>query len=95
MEASAQGKKCIIKTCNKTVNYRGHHIKTKGAGGSNRSYNIMPLCSDHHNMTKVSIHNMGTITFALVFPEVREWLVNNGWEQNKITKKWYHPREEK
>lgn len=27
-----------------------HHVKRKGAGGSNKPHNLMPLCHPHHNL---------------------------------------------
>lgn len=84
------GRKCLAKNCNNICNFRGHHIKSIGAGGTDDDFNIMPLCPDHHNMTALSIHKLGTISFIKRNPEAREYLVSKGWEECPITGKWFH-----
>lgn len=32
-----------------------HHIKEKNAGGSNKPYNLLPLCSNHHSMVHMGL----------------------------------------
>lgn len=44
--------------CNRPA--QRHHIKTRGAGGSDSSANILWLCNEHHT----EIHKTGRWTFA-------------------------------
>lgn len=37
-----------------------HHLKTRGAGGDDRTSNLLPACPNHHRM----IHDIGTAAFA-------------------------------
>lgn len=52
------------------------HIKTKGSGGSNEPWNIMPLCRTHH----VEQHKIGIITFIKKYLEVRKDIESKGWD---------------
>jgi len=47
---------CVV--CGKLA--EGHHIRTRGAGGSDDESNILWLCRRHH----VEIHTIGKYTFA-------------------------------
>jgi hypothetical protein len=38
----------------------GHHVKSKGSGGSDTEDNLWPLCVKHH----AEIHNLGVFTFC-------------------------------
>lgn len=62
-----------------------HHIKTRGAGGGDEEFNLMPLCHKSH----VEVHNIGLLSFSKKYPEVKRWLVRNGWEL-LMSKKWVH-----
>lgn len=63
-----------------------HHVKSRKSGGSDDSWNLMPLCHKHH----VEIHQIGLITFSKRYNEARWWLLGNSWKINDITQKWYH-----
>ena len=52
-------KPCIICHMKKS---EVHHVKTKGAGGSD--YLTVPLCSKHHISGSKSVHNMGILSFS-------------------------------
>ena len=45
-----------------------HHIRTRGAGGTNNHENLLALCTEHHN----EIHFRGVKTFAADHPEVEQ-----------------------
>lgn len=64
--------KCLI--CGK--NAENHHIKTRGSGGTDDEWNLMPLCRKHHTET----HKTGAVTFANKYSIIMEHLVKNGWE---------------
>jgi len=84
------GRECLVIGCSNICNYRGHHIKSIGAGGTDDDFNIAPLCPDHHNMTIDSVHKMGIMSFARKHPEFKEYLLSKGWEYCDVTEKFYH-----
>jgi len=59
-----------------------HHIKSRGAGGSDNQTNLLPLCALCH----VNIHAIGLIDFSSNYKKnpfhynIKVWLDNNGWE---------------
>lgn len=84
------GRKCLIYNCYNLCDYRGHHIKSIGAGGTDDEFNIAPLCHNHHTLGKNAIHKIGIITFSEKFPEFKKYLLEMGWEECNVTKKFYH-----
>jgi hypothetical protein len=66
-----------------------HHVKTRGAGGTDHPWNLMPLCNLHHR----ELHNSGLITFSKRFKNVHSWLVVRDWCICELTGKWYHSKE--
>jgi hypothetical protein len=63
-----------------------HHVKTRGAGGSNHPENMMPLCQSHHALVHSSIGLQG---FVNLHPRVHEWMLRNNWYQN-FDGKWFN-----
>ena len=61
-----------------------HHFKSRGSGGTDDEWNIMPLSRGHH----VEFHKLGATTFVNKYPQAKEWLIKNGWEFNEFKKKW-------
>jgi hypothetical protein len=61
-----------------------HHVKTRAAGGTNDKWNLMPLSHRFH----VEVHAMGLLTFAMKYPQARNWLKKNGWEFCEGSRKW-------
>ena len=59
-----------------------HHFKHKGSGGSDESWNLIKLCHKHH----VEIHSNGKDSFINKYPKLRDWLLDNGWEN--INGRW-------
>ena len=75
--------RCLV--CNRTGAV-GHHVKSKGSGGSDKPSNLMPLCAIDHSR----VHAMGLTSFAEKHPSVKNWLLANGWEFNDHKMKWVH-----
>lgn len=69
---------------------RPHHIKTRGSGGDDSPWNMVPLCDDHHTLGQDAIHRIGDYEFAEKFPAYKEFLNSNGWEFCPITKRVFH-----
>ena len=61
-----------------------HHVKSRGAGGGDDAFNIIPLCRVCHERW----HKMGGGTFVKKKPHVGEYLKSMGWE---LWPKLYHP----
>lgn len=61
-----------------------HHVKSRGSGGSDEVWNLMPLCQRCHNI----VHANGLSTFAIKYFNVKRWLEKNGWEFCIIANKW-------
>lgn len=52
------------------------HIKSKGAGGGDDKWNVMPLCRIHHSLQ----HTKGWWYMAETFILIHGFLVYFGWE---------------
>ena len=61
-----------------------HHLKSRGAGGSDEENNLMSLCQAHHN----EIHQKGLIHFEEKYKTVRKWLQNHSWVFCSTRLKW-------
>ncbi len=71
--------------CGGHANNAGHHLRTKGSGGSDVLSNLITLCFSHHR----EIHDFGMITFMNAYPHVKKSIMDMGWEQDETTKKWF------
>ena len=60
------------------------HIKSRGAGGKNEDWELMPLCRPCHIMQ----HKVGWKKMAEMFPGVLDELDIKGWSYDAIHKKW-------
>ena len=58
-----------------------HHILSRGAGGKEDYWNLLPLCSGCHTQDAYSWHR-GKLRFLERFPHVWEHLQKLGWERN-------------
>ena len=73
-----------------------HHVKTQKSGGSDESWNLLPLCHLHH----VMVHNIGLSDFCKKMKlahgvdgrKVKAWLWGNGWEFCKFRGKWINQK---
>lgn len=63
---------CLI--CRKLA--ENHHIKTRGAGGTDDHWNLALLCRAHHQ----EIHSRGLSTFAEKYPKFKAYLHSMGWD---------------
>ena len=83
-----EGCHCIIR-CNCT-HIDGQtdldHVKSRGAGGKDSPWNLMPLCRAHHTAR----HALGVRQMAAKYWRYRKWLERNGWYYCIITQKWRH-----
>lgn len=61
---------CAVKGCNKPRDGVGHHVVTKGAGGSDYIWNRINICRDHH----IEIHCRGTDYFIEKHPETKKFI---------------------
>jgi hypothetical protein len=82
--------KCVV--CLEPKNNKGledtcaHHIKSKGSGGPDETFNLMPLCSAHHE----EIHKVGTYLFCKKYSLTAMKLLHSlGWSFDD--KKLKHP----
>lgn len=51
------------------------HVRSRGAGGSDAEFNVIPLCRIHHSEQ----HMMGFKVFCFTYPKVWEALKSKGW----------------
>jgi hypothetical protein len=63
-----------------------HHVKTRGSGGTDEPFNLMPLCQAHHNM----IHMIGLSSMSKRFTPIHDWLTKNNWVWDNFQNKWTH-----
>lgn len=52
-----------------------HHIKTRGAGGTDDGWNIVSLCRAHH----IQWHSMGPSKMLELYPRLGPVLKARGW----------------
>jgi hypothetical protein len=64
--------------------FTGHHLKTRGSGGPDETWNMMPVCTLHHNQA----HSLGLIRMSIKYPQVRQWLDDNGWQFDEYSGKY-------
>ena len=67
----------------------GHHIKTKGAGGENEHYNLIPLCYLHHH----EIHTCESTAWFIEKYKLEDYMFQKGWDQCRLTNRWFNKRE--
>jgi len=68
-----------------------HHLTTRGSGGNDHAWNLMPLCFKHHT----EIHKIGLLKFISKYPDskIDSWLINHKWEFVTFINKWIRPIE--
>lgn len=64
-----------------------HHLVSRGAGGDDVAWNLMPLCRVDHT----AIHKAGLTTYSEKQPAVKAWLEKMGWQFNDFRNKWFAP----
>lgn len=65
-----------------------HHVKSRGAGGTDDPYNLIPVCRSCHNL----FHDNGAVFMADRFLSVKDWLHENNWYLNNELDKWKHAK---
>lgn len=60
-----------------------HHIKSRGSGGTDNPWNVLPLCRKHHS----EWHQVGGKKFLKQYADVETYLKALGWE---TTPKLWH-----
>ncbi len=73
--------------CGRTTSIKCHHIKSRGSGGGDDWFNLIPLCVDHHTQNGDGhAWHRGKILFLKNYPHVMEHLRKLGWEifQDKL-----------
>jgi len=78
---AAQIRELRCLACGKAPPSEAHHIKSRGSGGGDDWFNLIPLCPDHHtqNADGFAWHR-GKILFLKNHPHVLEHLEKLGWE---------------
>ncbi len=66
------------------------HVKSRGSGGGDFDWNVIPLCRVHHTEQ----HQIGFSTFARKYFGVRSELTKLGWYEDERGK-LYHPSQDK
>lgn len=63
-----------------------HHLFTRKVYPefSELPWNQIPVCQIHHN----EFHSKGTFHMANKYPNVKNWLENNGWFYDEFIKKY-------
>lgn len=57
-----------------------HHVKTRGSGGGDEPWNLLPLCTEHHTMGAYGqAWHRGRNAFLNTFPHIRLHLEKLGW----------------
>lgn len=68
-----RGEPCC--SCNAAPPSDPNHIKTRGAGGKDAEWNLIPMCRRCHSLW----HGMGWYSFVTCYPSVRLALERKGW----------------
>lgn len=55
------------------------HLRTRGAGGSNEEFNLLPLCRLAH----IQRHQKGLRWLSDKYPGVHSFMIDNGWRIDK------------
>lgn len=77
--------RCVV--CSR-VGAVAHHVKSKGSGGPDESWNLMNLDNIHHT----EVHTIGLTKFSEKYASVKRWLLANDWEFNENKNKWENKR---
>lgn len=68
---------CVV--CGSMGTTVAHHVITKGAGGPDELWNLIPLCHTHHH----EVHRVGRDTFFGKYDRAYAWLLHYGWTRDK------------
>lgn len=73
--------------CGRSPQSDAHHVRSKGAGGGDDFWNVIPLCCDHHTLGPDAWHRVGVQEFLKRFPHIKDHLVLLGWETDLMINK--------
>lgn len=80
---------CIV--CNfyaeKSVCYHHLLVKRTFPQYKNSSWNLIPVCLQHHN----DFHSKGTRIMAEKHKSVKDWLIMQGWTYDSFFMEWNKP----
>ncbi len=62
-----------------------HHIKTRGSGGTDDPWNLIPLSRKMHSMW----HMKGMRYMVKTYPAIEKWVLANGWGFDDFLFKWF------
>jgi hypothetical protein len=68
------GKPCVC--CGNPLSTVAHHIKSKGSGGPDEEWNLLPLCYVHHT----EIHKRGPSYMIQQYFALGRYLRKLGWQ---------------
>jgi hypothetical protein len=74
---------CVIKNCYLERDFRGHHVKHRGSGGSEGPWNKIGFCRVHHN----EYHIIGREAFLRIHPEAKP-LIERAERLEEIYQRW-------
>ena len=80
---------CIIPDCG-AVPCDPSHIRSRGAGGPDTSWNVVPMCRPHHT----EWHAVGITKFISKYPRFFGRLLILGWHLEEQEGRWrlWHPK---
>lgn len=62
------------------------HIVSRGAGGDDYPFNVLPKCRGHHT----EWHSLGWYRFMGKYPRFTDLLLDLGWEVDLLSKTIWH-----
>jgi hypothetical protein len=83
-----RNRECEI--CRETRGVVAHHLKTKGAGGTDSEENLLAVCFLCHHL----IHHKGLSWATAKWTHLADILEAKGWEYSEMHGKWLFYKEE-
>ena len=78
---------CVITGCYNARDFQGHHLRSRGAGGSDGPWNRLGVCRIHH----IDIGAIGLELFCEHHPEIKQFVeraeeIERIWQLDKVGK---------
>ena len=85
-----KAQKCMVCPPWKSLPVDACHVRSKGAGGPDDEWNLVPQCRAHHSEQ----HRLGWARYLHKYPQGMAFLKSMGWEWNDVfgIQKLWHPR---